>query len=115
MVTSAITFNRFGNNKSGFGSKLTLIDHLSRVCHCGSVRLCARHQAYVNDIVALTAVIGVRYCFHVIRSITSPTITESVGCVSLFLKYILPIHILVVFFSYNFKIILIGLLYIQDC
>ena len=57
MVTFAITFNRFGNNKSGFGSKLTLIDHVSSVCHCGSVRLCARNQTYVTDIVVLTAVI----------------------------------------------------------
>ena len=55
MVTSAITFNRYGNNKSGFGSKLTLIDHVSGMCHCGSVRLCTRNQAYVTDIVALTA------------------------------------------------------------
>ena len=57
MVKSVITFNRFGYNKSGFGSKLTLIDHVSSVCHCGSVRLCARHQAYVTDILAVTAVI----------------------------------------------------------
>ena len=39
------------------GSKLTLNDHVSRVFYCGSVGLCARHQAYVTDIVALTAVI----------------------------------------------------------
>ena len=34
-----------------FGSNLTFIDHFSNVCHGGSVRLCARHHAYVADIV----------------------------------------------------------------
>ena len=48
--------NRFGNN-NGFVSKLTLMGHVSSVFHCGSVMLCARHQACVTDIVALTAVI----------------------------------------------------------
>ena len=57
MITSAITFSRFGNNKIGFGSNLTLIDHVSRVHDCGPVRLCARHQANVTDVKALTAVI----------------------------------------------------------
>ena len=57
MFTFAITCNRFGDNKSGFGSKFTLTDHFSSVCHCGSVRLCALHQTYVTDIVALTPVI----------------------------------------------------------
>ena len=57
MVTSAITFSRFGNNKIGFGSNLTLIYHVSSVCYCGPLRLCARHQAYITDIMAFTVVI----------------------------------------------------------
>ena len=32
MVSSAITFSRFGNNKIGFGSNLIFIDHVSSVC-----------------------------------------------------------------------------------
>ena len=38
--------------------RLTLDDHVvSRVCYCRSVRLCARHQTHVTDIMALPAVI----------------------------------------------------------
>ena len=55
-VTSFIIWSSFGNNETGFGFILTLIDHVSRVCYCGSVRLCARHQAYVTDIVPLPSV-----------------------------------------------------------
>ena len=49
MNASAITINSFGINKIVFGSNLTVTDHFSSVCHGGSVRLCARHQAYVTD------------------------------------------------------------------
>ena len=41
--------------KIGFGSNLTLMDHVSIAFYCEPVRLCARHQAYVTDIVAVTA------------------------------------------------------------
>ena len=56
MNTSAITFKSIGINKIVFGSKLTLTDHFSSVSLGGSVRLCARHQAYVTDIVIKPAV-----------------------------------------------------------
>ena len=56
MNTSTITFNSFGINKIVFGSKLTLTRHFSSVCLGGSVWLCARHQAYVTEIVTKPAV-----------------------------------------------------------
>ena len=57
MNTSAITFNSFGISKIDFGSNLTLIGLVSSVCDGGSVRLCARHQAYVTDKVTSPAVL----------------------------------------------------------
>ena len=51
MNTPAITLNSFGINATDFALNLTLIDNVSSVCHGGSVRLCTRHQAYVNDTV----------------------------------------------------------------
>ena len=43
-----------------FGSKLTLTHHFSSVCLGGSVWLCARHQAYVTEIVTKPAVFDVK-------------------------------------------------------
>ena len=55
MNTYAITFNSFGINKIVFGSKLTFPHHFSSVYLSGSVRLFARHQAYVTEIVTKPA------------------------------------------------------------
>ena len=40
-----------------FCLNFNLIDHVSRVCYCASLRLFSHHQAHVTDIVALPAVI----------------------------------------------------------
>ena len=50
-ISSSCEPNGSGELKIDFSSNLTLIDLVSSVCQGGSVRLYARHQAYIADTV----------------------------------------------------------------